>query len=280
MGLLTRTKKLFQDKKSPVLQKPPPLPSLSEPPAFATIPDISQRQTPQYEPDLPEYLITADNIRELRELIRYKYALDIEIWKQREVKEYARDHCKENMRRSDAALVTLKNTLVAWDRREFFTSDDEYDKFRDIKDRLMTGDKIVWEKSPPWEVVKRYSAPVRAPYEMNGRPPSVTPPWHGSFDHQYVPSAAPRAQPYPRVVSDPQPGSRGIPPSQPYPRAVSNPQSGRGGIPSSQQVPERRPIPQYHQRVVSAPQHMQRFSPQEEQPYKALPPQTASPRYA
>src|SRR5438309_778197 len=118
MGFLKRTKSFWQEKRSAGTQKPPPLPSLAE----VQGPPVSTVLQHQHLPKQQEsaHYITAENIRELRELIRHKYALDIEIWKQRDVKEYSRDHCNENMRKSDAALITIKRTVQDWDRKEYF----------------------------------------------------------------------------------------------------------------------------------------------------------------
>ena len=155
-------------------------------------------------------------------MIRYRYALDVEIWSQRHVKEFSRDHCLENMRRADAALATIRQTVQDWDRREFFASDEEHAKLQQIKLRLLSGRQIVWAQTPPWDIVKRHSAPARAPYQMNGRPPSVAT-WRASQD---APQGTKQGQ---RVVSGPQ------------------------------HVIQRKMVPMLHrQRVVSGPQNTQR----------------------
>ncbi|KAJ4365714.1 hypothetical protein N0V83_008334 [Neocucurbitaria cava] len=126
-------------------------------------------------PDLKRYgdsqgrdLERASQIRELRDLIRYRYALDVEIWGMRDVKWYQRDTLRTKMTRADAALATIKSTLENWDRAEFFQTDGEYRRFREIKRRIVDGDKRNWTANPPWE--RGEIDPRMGPHEKDGRP--------------------------------------------------------------------------------------------------------------
>ncbi|KAF2249312.1 hypothetical protein BU26DRAFT_519430 [Trematosphaeria pertusa] len=96
-------------------------------------------------------LIQPAELRQLRELIRCRYALDVEIWSDRNVKFYQRDRAIENMRKSMAALARIQRTVEAWDKRDFFASDDEYMKFRELKRRVLEEGKRDWASHPPWE---------------------------------------------------------------------------------------------------------------------------------
>lgn len=177
MPALTRMKSFFKREKLHTIDAPPPLPPLSEAystpvPAPRSVPVIPQhsplKPTPRPPPEVQR--ITAEQIRELREHIRHRYALDIEIWRQRNIKEFKRNKLKENMRRSDAALEQIRKTLHDWDRREYFASDVEYRKFVEIKDRLLGGAKADWAKYPPWEIAQKGGNPFEGPWEKHGHP--------------------------------------------------------------------------------------------------------------
>jgi hypothetical protein len=103
--------------------------------------------------------ITAEELREFRELIRLKYALDISVWEEgKMVKFYSQPELEEKMRQADAALESLQSRAMAWNRREYFSSDAEYALFKEITRRICSKDgKRKWMDHPPWDG-----------YEMNG----------------------------------------------------------------------------------------------------------------
>ena len=72
------------------------------------------------------------------------------------------------MRKSVAALADIRKMVQDWDRREYFATDLEYEKFQVIKRRLLEGNKIDWERIKPWELDLSNIVPLRAPYEMSG----------------------------------------------------------------------------------------------------------------
>jgi hypothetical protein len=103
---------------------PPPIPAISNISAAGTqyTQQPSQRET-QKSQKLPTRVtyVTNEMIRELRELVRYRYALDCKIWDiGRKARWYQRDTVITDMGRSDAALLAIKDTLSAWDHREYF----------------------------------------------------------------------------------------------------------------------------------------------------------------
>jgi hypothetical protein len=170
MGLLKKTKSFWQMQRSPTSDIAAPLPPLNEvyTPPLPSIEQHPHRQVLQRTPD-PARLVTAENIRELRERIRYRYSLDVEILKQRNVKSFMRGNLEENMRKSAAVLADIRKMVQGWDRREFFATDLEYRKFQDIRLRLLADNKVNWEKTKPWDLDKSNLVPLRAPYEMSGR---------------------------------------------------------------------------------------------------------------
>jgi hypothetical protein len=96
--------------------------------------------------------VSGVGIRDLNELIRKRYALDVEIWSERYC--MARD-CKvieDKMRRSDAALARIMSIVRSWDRPEVWESDADWQRLRTIRDRLEEeGGKRIWKNNPPWE---------------------------------------------------------------------------------------------------------------------------------
>lgn len=107
--------------------------------------------------------VTPEQLRDLRNLICYRYALDIEIWQLRDVQEYDRDIVREKMRKARAALRKIILTVESLDDRSYFSSEAEYSRFQQIKLRVMEGGKRDWEKHPPWEEDEQV---VNAPMPM------------------------------------------------------------------------------------------------------------------
>ena len=94
--------------------------------------------------------LTTSDLRELRELIRYRYMLDVEIWDQRHAPEWMREKPAEQMIQADAALVKLKQMVNGWDKRSNFSTDEEYEKFKEIRVAILAKGKRNWKKEPPW----------------------------------------------------------------------------------------------------------------------------------
>ncbi|KAF1976597.1 hypothetical protein BU23DRAFT_628255 [Bimuria novae-zelandiae CBS 107.79] len=95
---------------------------------------------------------TKDVMRELRDLIRHRYALDIEIWKERGAKTYMRYITKTKMTMADAALRRIQELVKNMDRRDNFATEMEYEKFKEIKGRIFEEGKRDWERNPPWMI--------------------------------------------------------------------------------------------------------------------------------
>ncbi|KAH6873090.1 hypothetical protein BKA58DRAFT_160481 [Alternaria rosae] len=275
MGLLKKTKSFWQIKRTPnshVAATLPPLNEVDTPPLPSNQQDPS-RQIPQRTPD-PARLVTAENIRELRERIRYRYSLDVEILKQRNVKPYMRGNLEENIRKSVAALADIRKMVQGWDRREFFATDLEYEKFQVIKSRLLDGNKINWEKTKPWELDLSNMVPLRAPHEMSGRTESTAQrSAPSSFDSRRPPRERPDDVPFarqtqrPERVSDRNPSQRSrfaTDPSRQTQHVANTPQQEQHGAHNSRQAPYiTNPAPQIYraadpvrrsQRVEGLPQ--------------------------
>lgn len=94
--------------------------------------------------------IKPEEMRNLRELIRQRYAVDLEIWNMRKVRNRDRPKVEEMMVRADALLAQIRATVNSMDDREYFANDEEYKKFKQIKTRIMSEGKRTWENNPPW----------------------------------------------------------------------------------------------------------------------------------
>ncbi|KAH7419503.1 hypothetical protein BKA64DRAFT_650980 [Cadophora sp. MPI-SDFR-AT-0126] len=113
---------------------------------------------PKVQPgDLPPVIppgkkVTPFQIRDLNELIRKRYALDVEIWNKRHCAPRDRKILLEKMRQSDAALVKIMSTVRLWDTRDVWDSNADYHRLKNIRHRLeMEGGKRLWEGNPPWD---------------------------------------------------------------------------------------------------------------------------------
>ncbi|PMD50732.1 uncharacterized protein K444DRAFT_670385 [Hyaloscypha bicolor E] len=96
--------------------------------------------------------VSAKEIRDLNELIRKRYALDVEIWSKRDCRPRDRKVIEDKMRRSDATLTKIMSTVRSWDRLEVWESDADWQRMRAIRDRLEgEGGKRIWKGNPPWD---------------------------------------------------------------------------------------------------------------------------------
>jgi hypothetical protein len=110
----------------------------------AVQPEISDNQV------VREPTIQPEEIRNLGELIRKRYELDIEIWGLRGVGRRDRPIVEDKMRKSDAILSKIQRTIVAWDSPNVFESAADWDKMKEIKRRIEADGKRNWADQPPW----------------------------------------------------------------------------------------------------------------------------------
>jgi len=104
------------------------------------------------EPFPPGYKVMPLDIRELNELIKKRYALDIAIWAKRDCRRRDWPFVLEDMARSTAALAKIMATLKAWDRPDMWEKEEDWEKLKKIKRRLdVEGKKRHWPGNPPWE---------------------------------------------------------------------------------------------------------------------------------
>ena len=144
MGDKKRLSRLFtlRHKPSKLIQSPP-----------VTQPIIPPGDLPAYRPAGKK--VRPEELRELRELIRQRYQLDVVIWNMRWYSERDHDVVHEKMKKADALLSKIRRIISSMDSPEYFdTSKKDYEKFGQIRDRIMKGGKRNWKNHPPWEDVE------------------------------------------------------------------------------------------------------------------------------
>jgi hypothetical protein len=112
-----------------------------------------RKQAPGGQPGTraPDVKIQPEDIRKLCDLIRARYALDIELWILRNALSCDRPLISQKCRRADAILRQIRQTVQAMDNEDFFGNKEEYEKFLQIKQRLEADGKRNWTKDPPWQ---------------------------------------------------------------------------------------------------------------------------------
>ncbi|KAF3050007.1 hypothetical protein E8E11_009842 [Didymella keratinophila] len=186
-------KPFLQPSQHPQHPRPPPQlePGSSDriPQAQGVIPverPKAPRHRPAPKPPAP-IRITAESMRKLRGLIRDRYALDIDIWSKRNLKRFQRDTVMADMVKSDAALVRIRRLLEDWDNSQYFERPEQHAKFREIKGRLMTGEKRLWASQPPWMQSQLGGDPHLGPFEADGQQRHVSHRYSGhSNDSGYI----------------------------------------------------------------------------------------------
>jgi hypothetical protein len=101
-------------------------------------------------PHVPGQQIGSDEIRDLRELIQKRYALDLEIWEGRNLGAWDRDLVESAMRKSDAVLIKIQRILSSWNDPYIVWAPQDYAKMQEIRQRLELSGKRNWSVNPPW----------------------------------------------------------------------------------------------------------------------------------
>ncbi|OQV06073.1 hypothetical protein CLAIMM_10705 [Cladophialophora immunda] len=94
--------------------------------------------------------VTPEELRRLREMMRQRYALDLEIWSLRKVGRHNKGVVEDKMRRADALLAGIRAAVGAMDGRDYFHHEADYQKLKEVKARVMAGGKKDWVQNPPW----------------------------------------------------------------------------------------------------------------------------------
>ena len=100
-------------------------------------------------PREPNQLVKKEELRELGELIRERYKLDMLLYNLRDKTAYEDDVIDENTIKASAALEKIKRLVDSFDRYDLFADPRDYEKLREIKRRIYEGGKRDWKKHPP-----------------------------------------------------------------------------------------------------------------------------------
>lgn len=95
-------------------------------------------------------LTSPDALRGLRDLIRTRYALDIEIWSLKGARRPDRPIVEDKMEKADAVLMEIYNMVVTWEENDRIWTPQEWELAQDIKARILAGGKRQWKDNPPW----------------------------------------------------------------------------------------------------------------------------------
>ncbi|KAK3679079.1 hypothetical protein LTR78_001532 [Recurvomyces mirabilis] len=92
------------------------------------------------------------NVRHVRDLIREKYRLDIEVWRRKRVQVDARFKIEEDARKADAILEEIVSIVSDWDN-DVFDTPEEWEMAEEIKNGIPKLDEpyVLWRTSPPWD---------------------------------------------------------------------------------------------------------------------------------
>jgi hypothetical protein len=95
-------------------------------------------------------LTTPEALHGLRDLVRTRYALDIEIWSLKRARGPDRPIVEIMMERADAVLTEIYRMVDTWDENNNLWSRQEWELARDVKERIFADGKRWWKNNPPW----------------------------------------------------------------------------------------------------------------------------------
>jgi hypothetical protein len=103
---------------------------------YPTLDHSPQHSYEEKVPRQPGGTVTSQDLRECRELIRSKYALDVWLYNARDAPIQAMDIVDDNRRRSDGALVDIQRTVRGWVAARAQWSPDEWEMVSMIDERI------------------------------------------------------------------------------------------------------------------------------------------------
>lgn len=96
-------------------------------------------------------MVSPDTLRNLRELIRERYELDVEIWSLRNVRRPDRWIVEDKMEKADAVLLKIFTIVHAWETTQGSWTEAEWKQAKEIQNRILAEGKRWWAGNPPWE---------------------------------------------------------------------------------------------------------------------------------
>jgi hypothetical protein len=95
-------------------------------------------------------LTTPDALRGLRDLIRTRYQLDMDIWSLKGVRAPDRPLVVEKMEKADAVLMEIHTMVETWEENDEIWTAEEWKLAQTIKERIQAEGKRWWANNPPW----------------------------------------------------------------------------------------------------------------------------------
>lgn len=95
--------------------------------------------------------VKPEELRHVRELMRRRYALDLELWELRNAGDYDYEVHTPKLEKADALLMRIQTIVFSMDHRDYFNNDSEWERFGELKKRVFQDGKRSWVKNPPWE---------------------------------------------------------------------------------------------------------------------------------
>lgn len=95
-------------------------------------------------------LTSPEALRGLRDLIRTRYKLDMEIWSLKGVRKPDRPIVEEKMEMADAILMEIYAVVETWEENDKIWTPQEWVLAREVKERLLAEGKRWWKNNPPW----------------------------------------------------------------------------------------------------------------------------------
>jgi hypothetical protein len=102
------------------------------------------------EVDLRRKTNTPEALRNLRELIRTRYELDMEIYRLKDVRGPDRPFVEKKMQRSDAVLAEIWAIVSTWEDNPEIWHKKEWELAVEVRERLFAEGKRLWVNNPPW----------------------------------------------------------------------------------------------------------------------------------
>jgi hypothetical protein len=94
-------------------------------------------------------LVKKEELRELGDLIRERYRLDMLLYNLRDKTSYEDDVIDENIIKASAALAKIRRLVDSFDRPDLFKDRKDHEKLKEIRRRIYEGGKRDWKKQPP-----------------------------------------------------------------------------------------------------------------------------------
>lgn len=102
--------------------------------------------------------VSPKSIKELRDMIRDKYRLDLSVWSQRDVLEDERELIERDYKLADNYLEKICNIVENWNE-SYFDTEEEWQVARMIQDGIKKNERnhTFWSSQPPWEREEGYN---------------------------------------------------------------------------------------------------------------------------